>query len=412
MTKASWHLWERFGVELEYMIVDRETLKVRPEADFMLVAPDGTPGSDLDRGAVGWSNELVRHVLEFKCAEPTPSLQGWADTFASEVRAANEKLLARHAMLLPSAAHPFFDPATETHLWTLDNTEIYATYDRIFDCRGHGWSNLQSTHLNLSFAGDAEFGALHAAIRVLLPLLPALAASSPYLDSRYTGYLDARLETYRHNQKRIPSIAGQVIPEAVFTRADYEREIFDKVKADIAPFDTEHVLDHYFLNSRGAIARFDRGAIEIRVVDIQECPKADLAIVETEVAVLRALVHGNWGDPMLQRGFSTDRLAQLFLQCVRSAENTVIDWTDYLRLFGYTGSSCTAGELWHHIATQIGNTLSDEGRITLQALLKRGTLATALLRSLGPEPARESFVKVYHRLARCLARNELYHPEV
>ena len=32
------------------------------------------------------------------------------------------------------------------------------------------------------------------------------------------------------------------------------------------------------MNSRGAIARFDRNAIEIRVIDVQECPKADLAI--------------------------------------------------------------------------------------------------------------------------------------
>jgi hypothetical protein len=31
-------------------------------------------------------------------------------------------------------------------------------------------------------------------------------------------------------------------------------------------------MDHHFANSRGAIARFDRGAIEIRVIDIQECP--------------------------------------------------------------------------------------------------------------------------------------------
>ena len=36
--------------------------------------------------------------------------------------------------------------------------------------------------LNLPFSSDEEFGRLHAAIRLLLPLLPALAASSPLVE--------------------------------------------------------------------------------------------------------------------------------------------------------------------------------------------------------------------------------------
>ncbi|WP_304247701.1 glutamate-cysteine ligase family protein [Fibrobacter succinogenes] len=174
---------------------------------------------------------------------------------------ANESLKSINAMLLPTAAHPFMDPA-EMKLWPYDCLDIYETYDRIFNCKGHGWANLQSTHINLSFNGDEEFGKLHGAIRALLPLIPAIAASSPFLDSKYCGFLDGRIETYRHNQEKIPSITGKVIPEAVFTYKDYEEQIFNRVKADIAPYDPEHLLNHFFLNSRGAIARFDRGACE------------------------------------------------------------------------------------------------------------------------------------------------------
>ena len=50
---------------------------------------------------------------------------------------------------------------------------MYEAYDRIFDCRGHGWANLQAVHLNLPFSGDEEFGRLHAAIRLVLPIMPA-----------------------------------------------------------------------------------------------------------------------------------------------------------------------------------------------------------------------------------------------
>ena len=60
-------------------------------------------------------------------------------------------------------------------------------FDRIFSCQGHGWANLQSMHINLPFADDAEFGRLHAAIRFLLPLLPGLTASSPVMDGAVTG---------------------------------------------------------------------------------------------------------------------------------------------------------------------------------------------------------------------------------
>src|SRR5258706_15402909 len=102
--------------------------------------------------------------------------------------------------------------------------------------------------------------------------------------------MDGRLDVYRTNSAKIPSIAGSVIPEPVFTHADYQREILERAYRDIAPYDPEGVLQHEFLNARGAIARFDRDAIEIRVLDIQECPKADLAIAAAIVAVLRSLV--------------------------------------------------------------------------------------------------------------------------
>ena len=85
------------------------------------------------------------------------------------------------AILLPTAMHPWMDPHTETLLWPHGNRDIYHTYNRIFNCQGHGWSNLQSVHVNLAFKGDEEFGRLHGAIRLLLPLLPALAITSPCL---------------------------------------------------------------------------------------------------------------------------------------------------------------------------------------------------------------------------------------
>lgn len=407
--KSPWHIFERFGLELEYMIVSKDSEKVLPKVDAVLGKDEnGENLSDVEHGSVGLSNELVSHVLEFKCAEPTATLAGWDEKFHREILSANEKLSAVGGELLPSAAHPFMNPMTETVLWPYDCNEIYEAYNRIFDCRGHGWANLQSTHLNISFSGDEEFGVLHAGIRLLLPLIPAVAASSPYLDSKFTGFKDARIETYRHNQEKIPSITGKVIPEAVFSEADYNRFIFEKIEKDIAPFDREKLLNHFFLNSRGAIARFDRGAIEIRLVDIQECPKADVAIAEFEVAILKALADGTFASQALQRAFDTDRLVRILFATVKDAENAVIDDADYLRLFGIKEASMRASDLLKEIFAKVRGNISESSQEVLERILERGTLASALFKRLGAAPSREDFVREYARLARSLAENTLY----
>ena len=169
----NYKLWQRYGIEMEYMIVDRDSLNVLPRADVPLGKDkNGEQLSDVEHGPIGLSNELVSHVLEFKCAQPVDSLKHLGKTFHHEILKANESLKSINAMLLPTAAHPFMDPA-EMKLWPYDCLDIYETYDRIFNCKGHGWANLQSTHINLSFNGDEEFGKLHAAIRALLPLIPA-----------------------------------------------------------------------------------------------------------------------------------------------------------------------------------------------------------------------------------------------
>lgn len=249
--KRTLSLFQGYGIELEYMIVNRKTLAVMPISDLILKEVAGEIIGEVDLEHTAWSNELVMHVLEMKTRGPAPGLAGLAGVFQQDIVRLNELLAKRDAMLLPTAMHPFFDPETETRLWPHDNAVVYATYNKIFDCRGHGWSNLQSMHINLPFCGDEEFGRLHAAIRLVLPILPALAAASPIWDGTFHGFMDHRLEFYRKNQKRVPSISGKVIPERAFTKKEYEEKIFAKIFADIAPHDPEGTLQDEWLNSRG-----------------------------------------------------------------------------------------------------------------------------------------------------------------
>ncbi|MCA9736078.1 MAG: glutamate--cysteine ligase [Gemmatimonadetes bacterium] len=393
------------------MVVDRDSLAVRPIVDELIERVTGDITSDVERGDLEWSNELVSHVLELKTAGPAPTLDGLAARFHAEVQAIDGFLEPLGARLLGGGAHPFMDPARETRLWPHDYNEVYALYDRVFGCSGHGWSNLQSAHLNLPFRDDEEFGRLHAAVRVVLPLLPGLAASTPILDGRDQGLKDARLDAYRRNQARVPSLAGAIIPERVFTQRDYERVVFDPIVRDMRPHDREGVLDRHFLNSRGAIARFDRGSIEIRLLDLQECPSADLAILTLVVGVVRALVEGRWvGDAHL-RELDEHRLAAVLDRAIAEGEDALVQDTALLHVLGWRRGDVRLGRLWGHLADACADALGGATGEVVERLLAAGTLSTRILRALGEDWDRAALRTIYHRLANALLEDRLFLPD-
>lgn len=402
-----YHLFDVFGVELEYMIVDRNTLEIRPIVDKVIHEMTGEFTNDVDRGEIAWSNELVSHVLELKTNGPKKSLIGLQALFHSEVVFINQLLEKHNAMLMPTGAHPFFHP-DETVIWPHEYNEVYALYDRIFSCKGHGWSNLQSTHINLPFANDNEFALLHGAIRIILPIIPALAASTPIIESQVTGIVDTRLDYYMKNQQKIPEIAGAIIPEPAFSKRDYEQMIFDPIARAIAPYDTEKVLDKHFLNSRGAIARFDRGAIEIRLVDIQECPKADLAIVEILVATIQWLIEQH------QHNFeknantcSTSELSDLLKIGVKKGSAGYIDNLSYLSLFD-ANLPLTMMELWQFIVEAIKPNLSNEAIEVFELISSQGNLSERIVKRISEANKEESIDHVYNELAVCLDENRMF----
>jgi gamma-glutamyl:cysteine ligase YbdK (ATP-grasp superfamily) len=381
-------LFEGFGVELEYMIVRSDTLDVFPAADQVLLAVAGDYVSEIERGNLAWSNELVNHVIELKTNGPAPALLGLDAAFARDLGQIQKLLKPLGGRLMPGAAHPWMNPARDTQLWPHEYNQVYAAFDHIFGCKGHGWSNLQCVHINLPFRGDNEFGRLHAAIRLLLPLIPALAASSPILDGRLTGLLDSRMHYYRENQKKIPAITGRVIPEPVFTRLDYQEKILAPMYAAVAPFDPDETLRDEWLNARGAIARFQRDAIEIRIVDIQECPTADLAITHAIVSVLRALVGEKWQSLERQKAFGTEPLNDILVATTQSGERAHITDADYLDTFGIRARSASAGEVWDHLAgAVISNApeFSSAWQEALGIILREGTLARRIVRAIAGE---------------------------
>lgn len=405
-----YHLFEKFGIELEYMIVDKDTLRVLPVTDKLIEKACGTVKNEIAQEEISWSNELVLHVIELKTTEPVCSLHGIAELFHKNILHIQSLLDSFNGLLLPGPMHPFMDPSNEMHLWPHDYNPIYQAFNRIFGCKGHGWANLQSMHINLPFANDEEFCRLHAAIRMILPLIPALCAGSPVADGKITGYKDTRMEVYRTNSLKIPSITGDVIPEPVFSVPEYQQKILQRIYRDLQPYDSEKTLQEEWVNARGAIARFERNSIEIRVIDIQEAPFADIAIAAAIIGAIRMMVDERFCTLHEQKSWHTAPLKELFLRTIRNGENAEIDDIHFLSALGFN-RTCSAGQLWRYLTEQLQ--CHDRQWIApflpvLDLVLSGGTLSSRILKSLGEKPGLEQILKTYRALSKSLLTGSIF----
>ena len=396
-------LFSQFGIEIEYAVVGHESLDVRPVVDLLFERQTGA-FTDVASAPIVWSHELVNHVLEMKVSEPVRDLVGVDAAFQRSVQEANLALGALDCRLLPTGMHPWMNPETETTLWRHEDSEIYQAYDRLFNCRRHGWANLQSVHLNLPFATDEEFRRLHSAIRLLLPLLPALSASSPFVNGRKAAGLDMRMMVYAANSSSIPSVAGLVVPELIVAQKQYEREILGRIYDDIRLLDSEGLLADDWMNARGAIARFDRKTIEIRVLDTQECPRMDLGILAFVVAVLKRFVEGSISSLERQELPTTPALAEIFRQVLLSGLGAIISDEATLRAMGCdSGNPRSVRQIWRDFLSAIPTQERLHWNDIPELILSEGNLAERILRSAGPNPKRGTLQTLYRDLADCLA---------
>jgi carboxylate-amine ligase len=319
------------------------------------------------------------------------------------VKEINQLLDKKGQMLMPTAMHPLLNPLTDLKLWPHHRNEIYEQYNKIFNCKGHGWGNLQSMHINLPFSTDEEFFKLHEAIRILMPLIPALTASSPIYEGKKGDYNDNRLAFYEENQRKIPSITGKVIPESVKDKVAYEAIILQQLYRDIAPYDPEGLLQEEWLNSRGAITRFDRNAIEIRIIDLQECPLADIAVAELIVAVLKRIIYDHNKLPSI----SENELYQIYRDTITTGMNAVVKNKNYKNIFGTKlQDSVSVKNIWENLLSEI--VLSPKSDAVIRNILANGSLSERILSSLGSQPSTEAITECYRELSKCLADNSLF----
>ena len=304
------------GTEHEYTINDNR-FNALPVSDHLLKSICGRFESEILFGDVKLSKELQKTVLEIIPRTPVNNLASLERQLVKGVQKFYHIFRDRY-VLLGLGMHPTLT-LNHTAVWDHDETEYYKVYDRLFNIRQHGWLNIQSLQINLSYAHEKELVMIYNRLRSLLPYLIAVTAASPMVEGRLTGSADNRLIYYRENQKEIPLICNQIIPDKIRGIDDYraiQQEIFRELRARGAD-----ILCEEWVNSSGLIIRFSRNCVEIKALDEQECIRSDMAVcafvrsllrctilpVETDQDALRALTeeaiqHGTEGlRPELKR---------------------------------------------------------------------------------------------------------------
>lgn len=284
---------EVLGPEHEFSLVNTD-LQALPISDKVIKDYCGRIINFIELPDFTFGKEMQLHVMEIKANTPFKSPVLFEETMQKAVSTLNDILWITHgAKLLGTGMHPLLK-LEDTAIWPHYHRKIYQEYSKIFNLKQHGWLNIQSFHLNLPYQKEADAIKMHNHLANLCAYLPAIAASSPICEEKIGPNIDNRLSFYKSNQQEIPSITGAVIPEYVSSFNQYKREVIERYSKGLEDAGASSTLLHReWVNSRGVIFRFDRSALEIRVMDEQECIKSDVALSCFIRSALRGLLDTN-----------------------------------------------------------------------------------------------------------------------
>jgi len=291
--KITYNSLEVLGPEHEYSIVTKD-LQALPINDKIIKQQCGKIINFIEMPNFTFGKEMQLHVMEVKANQPFKSPVAFEETMQNAVATLNELLQKNHnANLLGTGMHPLLK-LENTAIWPHYHRKIYQEYGKIFNLKQHGWLNIQSFHLNLPFQKEADAVKMHNQLANLCAYLPAIAASSPFYEGKEGSNVDNRLSFYKVNQREIPSITAEVIPEYISSLSQYKQDVIERYSKDLARSGASKTLLHReWVNSRGIIFRFDRCALEVRVMDEQECIKSDVALACFVRSALRGLLGTN-----------------------------------------------------------------------------------------------------------------------
>jgi hypothetical protein len=149
-------------------------------------------------------------------------------------------------------------------------------------------------------------------------------------------------------------------------------------------------------------------AIEIRILDIQECPMMDIGIVGIIIEVLKKWVNEEWASFDVQWSFSEEHLAVMYHEAIQKGGLATVNDLPYLQLFG-CDRQMSMRDLWRHILAKLGKA-ADPYRSQITLILEEGCLAERMLKAYEKSPSQEKIAEIYQEIRKCLAEGKAYLP--
>jgi len=387
------------GPEHEFSLVNEE-LQALPIVDKVIKDFCGKVINFVELPHFTFGKELQLHVMEIKANAPFKSPELFEETMQNAVATLLYLLEKQyHAHLLGTGMHPLLK-LEETSVWPHRHRKIYQEYSKIFNLKQHGWLNIQSFHLNLPYSNEKKGISLHNLLAGLCAYLPAISASSPICEGALGPNVDNRLYFYKVNQLEVPSVTGEVIPEPISSFDQYRKEVIGQYSQDLAKAGAgKTILLKEWVNSRGVIFRFDRKALEMRVIDEQECVKSDVALSCFIRAALRGLI--------------AERIEPLPHQLLVRDFNSVMTKGLNAKVLHPNGE--TARQVCQHLFNLALENAEEDEKKYLWIVKKRiesGNLSELIrervLRKSQKADLEEAILSVYSTLIKCLANNQPY----
>jgi gamma-glutamyl:cysteine ligase YbdK (ATP-grasp superfamily) len=193
-----------------------------------------------------------------------------------------------------------------------------------------------------------------------------------------------------------------VIPEYTDSLENYRQQVIDKYSQDLARVGaTKPILNVDWINSRGIVFRYDRHAVEIRIMDEQECVKSDVAISCYIRAALRGLLSDGSRSDLLPH----DLLVKDFSSVIKGGLTAKVKHPE-----GPTARSVC--EHFYQIACKHA---LDEEKLYLPLAKRRideGSLSEITLSRVKQKAQKtdlhEAILKVYSNLVKSLTNNTPY----
>ena len=339
------------------------------------------------------------HVMEVKANQPFKTPLEFEETMQNAVSTLSSIVGEHGAALLGTGMHPLL-MLKDTEVWPHYHKKIYKEYGKIFNLNQHGWLNIQSFHLNLPFQSEADAVQTHNYLANLCAYLPAIGASSPIYEGKNGPDIDNRLNFYKLNQKEVPSITGDVIPQYNESLRDYKKKVIGRYSADLAKAGANKtLLNREWVNSRGVIFRFDRSALEVRVLDEQECIKSDVALGCFIRSALRGLITDN------AEFLPHDLLVNDFNAVIKEGRNAKV-----MNHFGKTAKQVCQ----HYLALAEEHADENEKKYLwiVKKRLDNGNLSDIIRQRVARRAQRtdfhEAIINIYSTLIKSLKDNEPY----